>query len=150
MATVYLGIGTNLGDREANCRRAVFMLAQRGVEVVTESSRIETEPWGITDQPRFLNMAVEARTGRTPQELLGICKDIEHEMGRVETGRWGPRVIDIDILLYDAEVIDEPGLQVPHPLMHERRFVLEPLAEIAPEAVHPVLKKIVRKLLNAL
>lgn len=108
----------------------------------------ETEPWGVKDQPQFVNMAVEAETDVSPRELLELIKRIESDMGRRPGKKWGPRVIDIDILMYDHLQINEEGLSVPHPLLHERVFVLEPLAEIAPEKIHPVLRKTVRELLN--
>ncbi len=140
--TAYLGLGTNVGDRLANLERALQMLGSTpGVTVGKPSSVYETEPWGLTEQPRFLNAAVEVRTILEPGALLSVVKAIEVEMGRVATVRYGPRVIDIDILLYGDRVIDweTPDLQIPHARMAERAFVLLPLAEIAGEVQHPGL-----------
>jgi len=150
MAEVFLGIGSNLGDREENCSRAVDLLEKAGFRVIKRSSHYETEPWGVTDQPKFINMALRAETELSPLEAFRRIKDIEKEMGRVETVRWGPRVIDIDILLYDDVVINEPDLTIPHPHMHERDFVLKPLTEIAPDKKHPVIGKKIKKLLTDL
>ena len=141
MAIVYIGIGSNLGDRHKNCLRAVELLKQSGLSVTKQSSVHETEPWGVTEQPAFLNMAVELETGLAPAELLGLLKKIEKDMGRQETVKWGPRLIDLDILLYDDITLNTDALIIPHPLMHEREFVLGPLAELAKDLVHPVLKK---------
>ena len=146
MSIVHIGIGSNLGNRQENCLEAIKRLEQHGVTVLKRSSLIETEPWGVTDQPRFINLAIEAETDLAPDELLLLLKNIERSMGRVQTAHWGPRVIDLDILFYDDRIIDSPGLQIPHPHLHERDFVLMPLTEIAPEKVHPVLKKKVSEL----
>jgi 2-amino-4-hydroxy-6-hydroxymethyldihydropteridine diphosphokinase len=146
---VYLSLGSNLGDRAAHLRAAVELLLEAGTVKAT-SSFYETEPVDFRDQPWFLNCVVALETGKTPRELLAHALAIEEKMGRRRTRDKGPRTIDIDILLYGDRVIDEPGLKIPHPAMHERRFVLEPLAEIAPEAFHPVLRKTGRELLIAL
>lgn len=146
MSVVYIGIGSNLGDRESNCRTALERLRQRGMMIRKESSRYETEAWGVKDQPKFLNMAVEVETELAPEELLLTLKDIEKEMGRKQTFTWGPRMIDLDILLFDDLVMDREDLKIPHPFMHERGFVLWPLSEIAPDVKHPVLQKSIREL----
>ena len=141
MSTVYIGIGSNLGDRHKNCLRAIELMKQNWLSVVKQSLVHETAPWGLTEQPAFLNMAVEAETGLAPLELLGLLKKIEKDMGRQETVRWGSRIIDLDILLYDDIILKTDALVIPHPLMHEREFVLDPLAELAEDLIHPVLKK---------
>jgi 2-amino-4-hydroxy-6-hydroxymethyldihydropteridine diphosphokinase len=130
--TAYLGLGTNLGDREANLEEAITRLERLGA-ITKRSQVIETEPWGFTDQPRFLNMVVALQTDLPPDCLLTELKSIENEMGRVATFRYGPRLIDLDILLYGDKAVELPGLNIPHPRMAERSFVMEPLAEIAPE-----------------
>jgi 2-amino-4-hydroxy-6-hydroxymethyldihydropteridine diphosphokinase len=146
MAKVYIGIGSNVGNREENVARALTLLAERGVRVLRNSSVHETKPWGVAEQPLFLNMVIEAETPLNPREVLRQLKSIEEDMGRVEAGRWGPRIMDLDILLYDDLILDEPGLVIPHPLLHERDFVLTPLLEIAPDARHPLLKKTIREI----
>jgi 2-amino-4-hydroxy-6-hydroxymethyldihydropteridine diphosphokinase len=133
----YLGLGSNLGDRSENLRRAVALLGARdGVAVVRTSSVYETAPVGPS-QPDFLNAVAEVDTTLSPRDLLEACLGVEEEMGRVRRERWGPRVIDVDLLLYGDERVDEPDLVVPHPRMHERAFVLVPLAELAPDVVLP-------------
>ena len=146
---VYLSLGSNLGDRQANLRNATGRLLDLGY-VQEVSSLYETEPVEFTDQPWFLNCAVAMRTELIPREFLAGILEIERSMGRQRTQPKGPRLIDIDILLFGAATINTPQLTVPHPAMAERRFVLEPLAEIAPELKVPLLKKTVRELLEAL
>lgn len=134
MARAFVGLGANLGDREATIRRAVRLLGARdGVDVRRVSTLRETEPVGVVDQPRFLNGAVEIETTLRPRELLDLLLAIERELGRDRSaGRWGPRTIDLDLLVYEDEPVEEEGLHVPHPRLHERRFALEPLAELDP------------------
>lgn len=141
MAIAYIGIGSNLGNRQENCLHAIELLEEKGIIVKKRSSMHETEPWGVKDQPRFINMTIEIETGLEPKEFLRILKNVERELGREKSFKWGPRSIDLDILLFDDLVLKEDDLEIPHPFMHERDFVLKPLCEIAPDRIHPVLKK---------
>ena len=133
----YLALGSNLGDREGNLRRALALLAER-LEITRCSSIYESEPWGYTGQEKFLNMVCSVHTSLSPQELLAWAKEVERRLGRTSTIRHGPRTIDVDILLYGREQVDEPELAIPHAGLAERPFVLVPLAEVAPQVVHPV------------
>lgn len=146
---IYLSLGSNMGDRETHIRDAIARLESFGM-VVSVSSFYETEPVEFTDQKWFLNCAVELVTSETPEQVMAAILQIESEMGRKRLQKKGPRVIDIDILLFSDKIIDSPELIVPHPAMQERRFVLQPMAEIAPDARHPILKKTVRELLEGL
>ena len=138
MTVAYVGLGANLGAREETLRRAVELLgAADGVDVLAVSQLRETEPVGVVDQPPFLNGAVAIETALAPRDLLDLLLEIERSLGRVREERWGPRTIDLDLLVYGDEVVDEPGLRVPHPHLHERRFALEPLAELQPELEVP-------------
>jgi 2-amino-4-hydroxy-6-hydroxymethyldihydropteridine diphosphokinase len=129
----YVGIGSNLGEREQSIRRAATLIGARRL-----TSLRETEPWGVTEQPRFLNAAAELETELGPRRLLERLLAVESELGRVRDGqRYGPRTIDLDLLLYGGETVSEPGLVVPHPRLHERLFALEPLAELDPDLVVP-------------
>ncbi len=134
MPRAYVGLGANLGDREATLRRALQLLDDTpGVDVVAVSTLRETDPVGVLDQPRFLNGAAAVETTLSPRELLEALLDVERRLGRVrDAQRWGPRVVDLDLLAYDDLVVDEPGLRLPHPRVHGRRFALEPLAELEP------------------
>ncbi|MGA2004560.1 MAG: 2-amino-4-hydroxy-6-hydroxymethyldihydropteridine diphosphokinase [Terriglobales bacterium] len=145
----YLSLGSNTGDRAANLRTATAQLRQ-AESLLAVSSLYETQPVDVLNQPWFLNCVVAIETSKTPRALLTSVLSIESAMGRLRFRDKGPRNIDIDILIFADSVLDEPGLQIPHPAMHERRFVLEPLVEIAPEAFHPVLKKTAQELLAAL
>ena len=147
--TVYLSLGSNLGDREAKLRWAIKRIGELG-DVKAVSSLYETEPVEFAAQPWFLNLALELETDLMPKQLLTVVLKIERDMGRRRVQPKGPRLIDIDILLFGNAVVHDANLSIPHPAMHERRFVLEPLAEIAPEERHPVLKKTVRELLDAI
>ena len=146
MATVHIGIGSNMGERRESVFKALEALKQKGVHVTKVSSLYETEPWGVKEQPAFINMALEGETDLLPGELLAALKDIEREMGRDSVMRWGPRIIDLDVLFYDDIILERDDFRVPHPLLHERSFVLDPLCDIAPDKEHPVLKKSVRQL----
>lgn len=140
-----------MGYREEQIQRAVSALTQTThIKICRQARLYETEPVGRADQPWFLNTVIEIETDLTPRELLTVCKQIERALGRQERGRYGPREIDLDILLYDDIVVDEPELQVPHAQLPWRRFVLVPLAELAPQHVHPVLHKTIKELLQEL
>ena len=149
MRRFYLSLGSNLGDRETNLRRAIEALAKLG-EVASVSSFYETEPVEVVEQPWFLNCAVALDSGRTPPELLHALLALEKTMGRQRTQEKGPRNIDIDILLADDAIVNTPELTIPHPAMHDRRFVLAPLAEIGGEVIHPQLRKKISELLENL
>lgn len=144
----YLSLGSNVGDRAKNLRDAIAALRNVGIDVTRISSMYETEPVDYLDQPWFVNMAVEAQTELAPSALLEILRGIETQMGSKKLITKGPRLIDMDILLYGNEVIDTPELQVPHPRMHLRRFVLEPLAEIAPNVRHSISRLSVSEMLT--
>ena len=146
----YLGLGTNLGDREANLRKALGLLpAESGLRLLRCSRIYETEPWGVAEQPAFLNSVAEVATTLAPERLLGVCKDVEERMGRQPGIRWGPRLIDVDILLYGNQVVRLPHLEIPHPRLHLRAFALAPLAELAAATVHPSLGKTIGELAGA-
>ncbi len=147
--TVYLGFGANLGQREKTLRNARDLLLP-AVEVVASSSLYETPPWGVHEQPAFLNAVCEARTDLAPAALLVHVKELERQLGRVASVRWGPRAIDIDILLFDNLVLHSEQLTIPHPHLHQRGFVLVPLAELAPRLQHPVLAQTMEQLVAAL
>lgn len=143
MAIAYLGLGTNVGNKRRNMITAAALLAERVGDILALSGFYETEPWGFESENFFLNAAVKLKTSFSPLEVLQITQQIEKELGRTEksNGVYHDRIIDIDILLYEDEVLQIPELTLPHPLMYERKFVMDPLAEIAPFVVHPVLKE---------
>jgi len=143
----YLSSGTNMGDRQANLEFALDSL-EKHATVTNTSSCYETEPVGFLDQPWFLNQVIELKTTLTPIKLLSFCQEIEASRGRIRTFPNAPRILDLDILLYGDRVINQERLIIPHPRLAERRFVLEPLSQIAPDIVHPVLKKSMRSLLQ--
>lgn len=149
MATVYLGLGTNLGNKEANLRTAIYKLQERIGKQVSLSSFYETAPWGFESDHSFLNAAIGLETSLSPIEILHITQDIEKELGRTKksvNGSYSDRLIDIDILLYDTLVLQTPELTIPHPLMTERDFVMKPLIEIAGNVIHPTRQKTLSEL----
>jgi len=147
MDNIFISIGSNLGDRISTCREAIKKMAEL-CDIVEISSLYETEPVGKEDQPNFINCAVKTRTDLSPQELLERLNSIEDTLGRVRDEKWGPRTIDLDIIFYYDLVINEKDLIIPHPRAHLRRFVLEPICEIAPDYRHPVLNQAVGALIK--
>ena len=133
MTIAYLGLGSNVGDREAHLAAARHGIQEAGARILRESSVIETEPWGVTEQPRFLNQVLEVEWRGPARDLLTAMQNVLQQVGRTPTYRWGPREIDVDILLFGDQRIDEPDLQVPHPRMWERDFVMRPLRELRPD-----------------
>ncbi len=147
MPVTYIGICSNLGNREENCQKAIALLIEKNIKITKRSSLYETEPWGVKEQPGFINMALEIETNLEPGILLKTIKEIENSMGRLEGMRWGPRIIDLDILLYDDLILKTHDLEIPHPGIKDREFVLKPLSEIAPDKIHPIFKKSIKTLL---
>jgi len=149
MKRVFLGIGTNLGDREENLNKAIVRIGENIGKVIRASSVYETEPWGFATEDKFLNMVAEVETMLTPAGLLGAILTIESQLGRLrEENQYSSRTIDIDILFYEDLIIDEISLKIPHPQLYKRKFVLVPLSEITPELMHPVMKKNIVALLR--
>ena len=146
MSLVAISMGSNLGNRLSSLRKAILLLKKEGFNIIKTSDVFETPPFGVSNQPRFLNACLLIDTETNPADLLEKLKKIENEVGRVRRFRWGPREIDLDIIFYDEKVIDGPSLKVPHPHMHERPFVLIPLKQISPQWVHPILKKTVEQM----
>ncbi len=147
MNLAYLSLGSNEGNRILWLETAIKLISEQCGTLVKRSSVYETKAWGIAEQPDFLNMVVSIETSKAPQALLAAILSIEEAMGRHRTVKWGPRIIDIDILLYNEEIVDSPDLVIPHPYMQERRFTLIPLVELAPDYVHPKLHKTIGQLL---
>jgi 2-amino-4-hydroxy-6-hydroxymethyldihydropteridine diphosphokinase len=146
LSQIFIALGSNLGNRTSNLKRAIADLPPV-IQVLTQSPIYETEPWGYTEQPRFLNQIVEGETQLSPYDLLKYIKKAEVRLGRKPEFRYGPRIIDIDILFYDHLIFEYPGLKIPHPRLHERAFVLVPLADIAPDFIHPVYQLTIAVLL---
>ena len=150
MQKTLIGLGSNLGDKEANLRQALKMLLVKGLQIRSVSSFFKTEPYGVTDQPEFINAVACVKTDLAPEKLLKLLLDTELEMGRVRLRHWGERNIDLDLLLYDDLIYYSEKLVLPHPDMQNRLFVLQPLSEIAADKIHPVYKKSIQNLLKSL
>ena len=145
---IFLGLGSNQGDRELNLKNSIKLLNSRVGKVLNTSGIYESEPWGVKNQNYFLNQVIEIETHIDPNDLLNICKNIEYDMGRKPEIRWGKRVIDIDILYYHSKIINQEKLIIPHKLMHERKFVMIPLNDLNENHLHPILKITNKEILN--
>ncbi len=150
MTQAAIALGSNIGDRLGTMRQAVMLLEERSLRISASSDVFETPPWGMENQPRFLNACVLAETDILPRALLELLLNIESDLGRIRRYKWGPREIDLDLLFYDDQVFNESGLVLPHPQMHRRAFVLVPLLQIAPDWRHPVLGKSIRELAGSM
>ncbi|QNL49537.1 2-amino-4-hydroxy-6-hydroxymethyldihydropteridine diphosphokinase [Olivibacter sp. SDN3] len=150
MHETYLILGTNLGDRVIQLKKAIELITKRIGEVCRQSTIYETKPWGVLEQPNFLNQVLKVKTLLSPDDLLKEALAVEQMLGRVRNVKWGARLIDIDILFYDDRVINTSQLQIPHPLLHKRSFVLFPLAEIASSFIHPVFQVSISQLIESL
>lgn len=151
MITAYLSLGSNLGNRQENLEKAIQLIKEKQeIQLGQVSSFYETEPVGYVDQDWFLNAVIEISTSLSPQELLGVAGEVENQLARVRTIRWGPRTIDVDILFYGEQMVVEENLEIPHPRIQERAFVLKPLAEIAPDLIHPYYGQTIEDLLENL
>lgn len=145
---VYILLGTNMGDKQAQLQMALNVLSEGVCRLKNASSVYVTSPWGVTDQPEFLNQVIEIETTLAPTDLLKLTQQIEKAAGPPKAKKWGPRYLDVDILFYDDQIIDQPELQIPHPALHERDFTLIPLYEITPDLVHPRLQQTVGEMLE--
>ena len=148
LQTTYLLLGSNLGNREEILENAIELIGNRVGHVLKRSTFYETAPWGVDNQPNYLNIAIGVTTSLNPNELLIQTQQIEETLGRVRLEKWGARLIDIDIIFYGEQIVNEPTLVIPHPLMHNRNFVLVPLEEIAPDFIHPIFHKSITALCN--
>ncbi len=148
MENVYLIIGGNLGNRESNLQKALNLISVSIGNIIKKSSIYQTDAWGNTNQPKFLNQVILCETALTPQQVLTQIHGIETIFQRIKLEKWGSRTMDVDILFYNDCIIDEPNLKIPHPLLTQRRFVMVPLLEIAPQLIHPILKTNITKLYN--
>ena len=146
---IFISLGSNQGEKIKNCERAIEEILKLDCNcIVAQSSWYHTQPWGRDDQDWFINGVIQVKTCLSPRELLSQLKEVELQLGRKDNGRWGPRPIDMDILFYDDLRIKSPDLEIPHPRIHQRNFVLIPMAEIAPHFIHPVFKEAIKQLLN--
>jgi 2-amino-4-hydroxy-6-hydroxymethyldihydropteridine diphosphokinase len=149
--TAFIGIGSNRGNRKENCETAVKIIAaHKNTAIIKKSSLYETEAWGEESQDNFINYVAEIKTGKNVFDFFSLLQQTENKIGKQKEGFWGPRNIDIDLLFFGQEIINEPELKVPHPFLHLRRFVIEPLSEIAPDFIHPIINQSIKVLLKNL